>query len=480
MPGTAGENFNFLYQNISNEDKQILLENGINTYSDLIYYINNHGLSRVTKSGGGGAGAGTSSAIPSWQLESQLNDSYPSYFWNKTTCNTTATVSNAIPINIEGAEFPLTDIEYAIQQTGIDSSYGGCGPIAMMGIMDYFSRYLGYKEIINDPTNTYDRQQLAIDVLNEVSTFEFDFEGDKNTMTFPWDYSNGFNHLMQRYNLSNILSANDVWHLFAGHKDEFWNIVVENVDKGLPVTMMSGINSDGGEFAGHYTNIYGYEIWTGYEETSNSFLEKKFLKGRLNWDNCDYEYYCDADILNDATMGIISYSINYNNCYTIRALDFAEEFVNAYGGGQYFFHSIAEPVVAQNERIISTNRLRCSFIENEYLVLSPKRSGAGRAYLDISLPHSASKITFDASLWSYNEDHSSENFKIQYFENNNWVDHLEYDLTKFSKSKNNLKTYNVLLPKNVTEFRFLAEHQNPEGNNNKGRIVLDNLKFEYN
>lgn len=480
LSGTQAANFNELYNHLSIEEQQIMVENNIDSYEELDSYLNSDaGRIRKSKNGENGSGS-TSDSILASGLKTKLDNDYPNYSWSMLDGNTTSSVSNAIPINMQGTAFPQADIQTALAQTGVVSDYGGCGPIAMMGIMDYFSRYLGYTELIADPTSSSDRVKLASDVLNEVSTFEFGFGGDKSTMTFPWDYKEGFNNLMKKYNISDVISADQKWKLFSGKKEEYWNTIVENVDKGLPVTLMTGLNSGSGHFASHYTNIYGYEKWVGYDSLKGEFKEIYFIKGRLNWSDYDNEYYCNADILDDSMIGLMTYNINYSNSYTIQAADFADEFVNSAGGGQYFFYNIAETVNTRDGREIYTNRLRCSYIENKYLVLSPNRSGAGTAYLDISLSHSASKITFDASMWGGQEYSSLENFKIQYYRNGTWNNHVSYDLGKFSTLKDYPDTYTLLLPKDVTNFRFYATHSNPSGSSNKGRIVLENIEFEYN
>lgn len=88
-------------------------------------------------------------------------------------------------------------------------------------------------------------------------------------------------------------------------------------------------------------------------------------------------------------------------------------------------------------------------------------------------------MTFTSALWGSSEGIANETFKIQYY-SNGWRDHVNYDLSQFSKLKQYPKTYTVLLPKQATRFRFIANHSNPTGDRNKGRIVLDNINFQYN
>lgn len=73
---------------------------------------------------------------------------------------------------MQGMLFPEADFNQAIVNTEVASTYGSCSPIAMMGALDYFARYLGYNEIIDDPTNSTQRILLAEAVLEEVTTYE--------------------------------------------------------------------------------------------------------------------------------------------------------------------------------------------------------------------------------------------------------------------------------------------------------------------
>lgn len=256
-------------------------------------------------------------------------------------------------------------------------------------------------------------------------------------------------------------------------------MIVENIDKGIPVTMFTGLVSGDGDFANHYTNIYGYETWIGVGKDGTK-IEKQFIKARLNWGR-KVEYYCDANILTDGQVGLITYKINYAKNYEFYAHDFAEEFVNSAGGGQYFFENIGETVSLSNGETIYTERKRCSYIENQYLVLSPNRANAGTAYLDILFPHSVTKLTVDMSMWGSNEGAINESFILQYMTEEGWKDHVAispyYDLPTV---KDYPQTYTFLFPKNTNQIRFLATHSNPSGDRNKGRIVLDNFIVEYN
>lgn len=343
-----------------------------------------------------------------------------------------------------------------------------------MGILDYFARYLGYNQIINDPTNSDKRIILATEVL--VRTYFSIFGGVDNTLVWPWDYCDCFNSVIYLHDLFNIIQANYQWSLFGHEGNNYWNTVVSNINSGLPVTLFTGLACGDGYFSEHYTNIYGYETWLGYSNNHET-ITKKFIIGRLNWGWGDNIYYCDADILNCGQIGIISYNLNFSQSYSLGASDF-NCFVNNNGGGQYFFYNVNQPVYLQNGLVLQTERLRTSYIENQYLVLSPNRANAGTAYLDITFPHQIHYLSFSTSLWGGLEDIYGESFKLQYW-NNGWNNHKEIDLNNLSHLKNYPDEFTVLLPRNIHRIRFIAEHISPTGSRNKGRICLDNFEIKY-
>ena len=411
-------------------------------------------------------------------IEEYLNNNFDEFdrVRDYELCGITSDVTNSTPIEMQSANFPRSDIDEAIKIAGVENetSYGGCGAIAALGIMDYFARYLGYEEIIDKPNESESRVKIAAEVLSNTK-----FHGDKdNTLIRPWDYNNCFNTIMSNHGLSDVINSTCQRTLVGGEQKNYWDQIIQNIDKGLPVTLCTGMACGNGNFSRHYTNIYGYETWNGISKSDKNIITKKFIKAHLNWGRYN-GYYCDADILNCGQIGIITYNINYLNTYSFYAKDFAEEFVNETGTGQYFFYNISQKVSLSDGKIVETNRLRTSYIENEYLVLSPNRKNAGKAYLDITFPNSISKFSFSASLWSGIEGEINENFKVQYY-SNGWKDYIEINLNTISSFKNRPDYFVILFPKNSNRIRFFATHSKPSGDRNKGRICLDNFVVEYN
>lgn len=469
-PSTSFQDFLSLS---SNTDKLVAETNSISNWDEYATFVASTNYSKNNN----GSGSVSDSII---DVSSYLKTNYSNYYWirDDDNCALTSDVSNAIPIEMQGTDFPEEEIEEAIKIANVANytSYGGCGPIAAMGVLDYFARYLGYDEIISDPTDSDKRVLLATEVLTR--THFSIFSNQDATLVWPWDYSSAFNSVIEAEGLKGVISAHDDWTLFGGCGDGYWNTVVNNIDQGLPVTLFTGLQCGNGSFSQHYTNIYGYDTWLGVNSSTGETVTKKFIKARLNWDKTA-EYYCDADILNCAQVGLITYNVNYANSYNFYDDDFAEEFVNSDGGGQYFFYTINQPVTLSNGKTLQTSRLRTSYIENKYLVLSPNRQNAGIAYLDITFPNPVSKLFFAASMWSGLEVTVNEDLKMQYY-NGGWKNHISVELNDLSALKDYPDSFQALFPKDTNRIRFYATHSNPSGSRNKGRICLNNFTVEYN
>ena len=305
---------------------------------------------------------------------------------------------------------------------------------------------------------------------------------------FPWDYQNNFNDLIADYGLNYAISC--TLHdrgLFDGQMKiyEFVDIVEENINKGMPVTFMTGlIGQFKGPYAQHTTNIFGYQKWMGVNLTTGQTIEKYLIMSRINrGDSYDSYYLFDDTLFGETMTYLVTYDIKYETNHNIYASDFSNAFVNEYGQGQYFYDEKYATILTNDNYIFNTARLRCSYIENKYLVLSSNRENVDYAHLTFKLMHNVGKITFDVALWSSfgNELFSRDDtFVIQYFNGTDWIDHVNIDLKYLSLDKDSKDHFIVLFNKNVTTFRFYLKHVGPMSDRNKGRVVLDNFCLSYN
>ena len=182
-----------LLNKTSDSEIQMAESNSISDWNEYYSYLNSKEAKNNSKGKNNGGSGSVSDSITN--VSEYLNNTYNEYYWIKDNVNSglTSDVSNNIPIEMQSPDFPESDISSAIQiaNVGNYTSYGGCGPIAAMGVLDYFARYLGYNEIISDPTNSDKRIILATEVLTR--THFSIFGGVDNTLVWPWDYRSCFN-----------------------------------------------------------------------------------------------------------------------------------------------------------------------------------------------------------------------------------------------------------------------------------------------
>jgi len=304
---------------------------------------------------------------------------------------------------------------------------------------------------------------------------------DKETFTWPNAFVDAFNSLVQdKYNLGKQIVAKKE-SLFSWNKI---NRIKQSIDAGFPVTVYCGLYGSSA-FSDHYVNVYGYQDWEGVNKSGNAITNTVF-KARLNWpklnDEDYYDYsYMDAEMLSATFSGVIYYTVKDNN-QLIRPSDFAEKFVNeTTKKGQYFFTEKSAVVTTAEGFSFNTNRLRCSYIEDTYLVLSANRENAGLAYLDMSFNFRVKAINLDISLWSSNERLGNGDYiKLFYMDDDqNWQEAKTFNIDKISKLKDTPDNVYIELPKSSFRIKLEVSESTPLGDRNKGRVVIGDMNLFY-
>ncbi|MBS5853208.1 MAG: hypothetical protein ACLUG4_08410 [Bacilli bacterium] len=150
---------------------------------------------------------------------------------------------------------------------------------------------------------------------------------------------------------------------------------------------------------------------------------------------------------------------------------------------QYFFYEKSSSIT-KNTYTLQTTRLRCGYIEEEYIVLSPRRENAGVAYLAFSFNDNISQINVDMTMWSNSEYLYASDGSVALLQvkdnNNNWITLLDLlnDIT-LPTDRNNPNNYIITFPQNIKEFRFYVASAQV-GNRNKGRVCIGNIEIFIN
>ena len=188
-------------------------------------------------------------------------------------------------------------------------------------------------------------------------------------------------------------------------------------------------------------------------------------------------------ILNDPIIGETMYfSLDenyYKESYTITPSDYG------------FFSSYTPVELDQNVSLgslnFSTKRLRCGYIENQYINLSPRKQGFGTAYLDFKFINPIRSLTINISFWSNKEMYNStacayiKSKPLTDTGQDAWVEDVDllHDVV-LSTDRNNQTVINLSFPKKTRELRIYAHFNDmpPPVDRNKGRISIGNITID--
>lgn len=266
---------------------------------------------------------------------------------------------------------------------------------------------------------------------------------------------------------------NDV--IKEGELTKVRNGIIEHLQRGIPVIVGGHpFNGDGG----HSCIAYGYNA-----ETDTIYCNGGWGGFRNMVDSDEILEVIEDYISLDFGPGAMHHCThNYDFCpcgqqfvkHTISASD--------YGFEQQYFYDNRSKDHGVDGLTFSTERLRCGYIEQERVNLSPIRYNAGTSYLLFSFDNpSIQTIALDISFWSMLEflDQSNGSALIQYsFDGVQWVTIFDL-LNNFELSTN--RTMHDTLSFSFSDFmhyfRIISTSTKTSSNEtrNKGRISIDNV-----
>lgn len=147
---------------------------------------------------------------------------------------------------------------------------------------------------------------------------------------------------------------------------------------------------------------------------------------------------------------------------------------------QYFFYE-KSAIHDLDGLKFETKRLRCGYIEEEYINLSAQREGAGEAYLEFVFEKPIYQMNCFLTFWSNNENfQANDTAYIEYLDlNNNWI--KTFDLfdkeNPLPTNRSNPKLYSFYFIQGTRGIRFSSTTQNPYADRNKGRICIGEINF---
>ena len=133
-------------------------------------------------------------------------------------------------------------------------------------------------------------------------------------------------------------------------------------------------------------------------------------------------------------------------------------------------------VVTSNGLTITTDRLRCGYIENSYVVLSPRRENAGRAYFEMNFAKAVYSFMYRACLWSSKENIDGAAVIQVKDILGNWTTLKDIPLSQLKTKANGLTQFVEQTSSGIYGLRFEIT-STATGTTNKGRFWIEDIVF---
>lgn len=132
--------------------------------------------------------------------------------------------------------------------------------------------------------------------------------------------------------------------------------------------------------------------------------------------------------------------------------------------------------ITQNGLTINTERLRCGYIEDLYIVLSPRREDAGRSYFEMNFDKPIYSFMYRACMWSGSEN--LDGIAIIQIKDiyGSWTTLKDIPINSLKSKENGLTQFVEQTPNGIYGLRFETT-ATATGDRNKGRLCLDDIVF---
>lgn len=139
-------------------------------------------------------------------------------------------------------------------------------------------------------------------------------------------------------------------------------------------------------------------------------------------------------------------------------------------------HSRIYATATQNDLTIETERLRCGYIENSYIVLSPRRENAGRSYFEMNFDKAVYSFMYRACMWSGSENLDGIAIIQTKDIYGNWTTLRDIPINYLKSKENGLTQFVESTPGGIYGLRFETT-ATATGDRDKGRFCLADIAF---
>lgn len=216
--------------------------------------------------------------------------------------------------------------------------------------------------------------------------------------------------------------------------------------------------------------ILDEEVWTDICNTDSNFFKIYFV-ARQNNSFASGNYYSEKFIFEKPNL--------FKNKVQIKPSDWG--FNNRY----YFQNEIDNNEHRYTTYFadyfeIKTDRLRCGYIEDLYINLSPRRINAGYSYFELNFNVPVYSFMYSVCLWSNNESLDGS-AKLLYKNNKgNWIELVDLlsDIVLTTKEEG-IKRYSFYMNDPIYGLKFETT-SSAIGSRNKGRLCIDDIVLSIN
>jgi hypothetical protein len=274
--------------------------------------------------------------------------------------------------------------------------------------------------------------------------------------------------------MSSAISTTRDACLFGGNQTRLWNRLVANINDGMPMSLATFGGS--GLFGSHYTNLFGYEEWTGVNASTGEFLTRRYIKGFVNYASVSTPMYCDARVLDEPMITLFAYHFVPTSFYDCGSSDFYSSFSNPV----YSSSTLSGLAQIPGGHLLNYQRLRCGNPAQTKLTLSANKIGTGNAFLQLSAFHTFNSVTIDFSSWSANELYADSIIQIQFYMQGMLYDHVSFSPSLLPTYESGYASKRFLFPCTATGIRISLTCPNPNSLIDNGRVIIRKISIGFN
>jgi hypothetical protein len=127
----------------------------------------------------------------------------------------------------------------------------------------------------------------------------------------------------------------------------------------------------------------------------------------------------------------------------------------------------------------TTQRIRCGYINNQYLALSAKCKGAGTAYLQMDFSQDINAFNFGIAIWSEEEYLNTKSSIVLETKSKEGIYKVfyQFNIATMSKNKDILDSHSFTFPEETYGIRIRVNTNQVNYEKNKGRVVLGDMSL---